>query len=255
MQNDTLLTRVKALKLYGLIAHWGEIKTETWVSQIITWEEHERSHLGLTRRLHNAHLGKFKLLANFDWSWPKRCDRYIIEELMQLDFIKAQANIIICGPNGVGKSTIACNIGYQAVIAGYTVLFVTASGMLNDLLAQDGDNALRRRIKYYAKQAVLIVDELGYLSYSNRHADLLFEIVSQRYEKRPTIITTNKPFTEWGEIFANASCVVSIVDRLIHNSEIISIEAESYRCKEAKENAINKKQARAIQKKSKLSTN
>ena len=244
MQNDSLFARAKALKLYGILANWEKIKTTTWIAEIIDWEETERAHLGLARRLHNAHLGKFKLLADFDWCWPKKCDRYIIEELMQLEFIKEQSNIIICGPNGVGKSTIACNIGYQAAITGYSVLFITASGMLSDLVSQDGDNALRRRIKYYAKQSVLIIDELGYLSYSNRHADLLFEIVSQRYEKKPTIITTNKPFSEWGEIFANASCVVSIVDRLIHNSEIVNIDAESYRCKEAKEKAANKKKVR-----------
>jgi len=241
MKNENLFDRAKALKLYGLIAHWDEIKTESWVELIIDWEENERSNLGFKRRLSNARLGKFKLLANFDWGWPKKCDRGSIEELMQLEFIKDATNIVICGPNGVGKSMIACNIGHQAVISGHTVLFVTASGMLGDLISQDGGNALRRRIKYYTKPSLLMVDEVGYLSYSNRHADLLFEIISQRYEKKSTLVTTNKPFTEWGEIFLNASCVVSIVDRLVHNSEVISIEAESYRLKEAKEKSENKK--------------
>lgn len=106
---------------------------------------------------------------------------------------------------------------------------------LNELAALDNEIALRRKIKFYAKPDVLIIDEVGYLSYSNRHADLLFEIINQRYEKSPTVITTNKSFGEWAEIFPNAACVVSIVDRLIHHSEVVNIKADSYRLKEAEE--------------------
>ncbi len=116
--------------------------------------------------------------------------------------------------------------------------------MLNDLAAQDGDNALRSRIKHYAQPQILIIDEVGYLSYSNRHADLLFEIIARRYEIKPTVVTSNKPFSEWNEIFPNASCVVSLIDRLVHHSEIMSIEAESFRLKEAKEQSIKRKQGR-----------
>ena len=148
------------------------------------------------------------------------------------------------GPNGVGKSTIAQNIAYQAVMQGHTALFVEASQMLGDLAAQDGDNALRRRIKRYVQPSVLVIDEVGYLSYGTRHADLLFEIISRRYEVKPTVITTNKPFSEWGEVFPSASCVVSLVDRLIHHSEIIVLEGESYRMKEAQERADKKKRSK-----------
>jgi DNA replication protein DnaC len=120
--------------------------------------------------------------------------------------------------------------------------------MLSDLASQDGDNALRRKIKYYTKPTLLCVDELGYLSYSNRHADLLFEIISRRYQEKPTLVTTNKPFSEWRDMFPNASCVVSLIDRLVHKSEIISIEAESYRLKEAKEQSLIRQQSRAKRK-------
>ena len=113
--------------------------------------------------------------------------------------------------------------------------------MLGDLAAQDGDNALRRRLKHYAQPELLVIDEIGYLSYSNRHADLLFEIVNRRYEQRSTVITTNRPFGEWGEVFPNSACVVSLVDRLVHHSEILAIEGESYRMKEAKERASKQK--------------
>ena len=145
------------------------------------------------------------------------------------------------GPNGVGKSMIARNIAHHAVMQGHSALFVNAAQMLGDLAAQDGDNALRRRLKHYAHPHLLIIDEVGYLSYANRHADLLFNIINRRYELKPTIVTTNRPFAEWSEVFPNAACVVSIVDRLVHHSEILVIEAQSYRMREAKERAARKK--------------
>ena len=201
----------------------------------------------------NAHLGRFKPLADFDWSWPGRCDQEVVNELMQLEFINQAINVILVGPNGVGKSTIARNIAHQAVLRGYNALFTSASQMLNELAAQDGDSALKRRLTHFARPHLLVVDEVGYLSYSNRHADLLFEIVSRRYEERSTLVTTNRPFSEWAEVFPNAACVVSLVDRLVHRSEIISIEGESYRLKEAREQQqqrdTNRKQRKTSRKK------
>ena len=254
MRTEDLLQRAKALKLYGLISHWDEICDQTWVSDLIAWEEEMRCQRSLERRLASLGVSRFKPLSEFDWDWPKSCDREAIEECMQLCFIKEATNIILCGPNGVGKTTIAHNIAYHAVVRGYTGLFVTAGHMLNDLASQDGDNALRRRIKYYVKPQLLIIDEMGYLSYSNRHADLLFEVISRRYQEKATMVTTNKPFTEWGGIFPNASCVVSLIDRLVHHSEIISIDAESYRLKEAKEQSLKRKEKRS-RRKSKLAKN
>lgn len=249
MKNEILLARVKALKLHGILAHWDEIVTQEWLKQIIEWEEEERSNRGLKNRLDAAKIKSFKPLNEFDWSWPRKCDREAIEEYMQLEFIKTGANIIFLGPNGVGKSTLTCNIVYQAVLNGYTALFVSASQMLNDLAVQDSDNALQRRIKYYTKPQLLAIDEVGYLSYSNRHADLMFAIISNRYQTKSTIITTNKSFNEWNEVFPNASCVVSLIDRLIHKSEVILIDADSYRVKEAKEENAKRKQERSNRKK------
>ena len=135
----------------------------------------------------------------------------------------------------VGKSTLAQNIAHQALIAGHTVLFTTAGALLGDLAALDSDTALRRRLRHYARPSLLVIDEVGYLSYSNRHADLMFELVSRRYQAKSTIITTNRPFAEWHQVFPAAACVVSLIDRLVHNAEIIAIEADSYRLKEAQE--------------------
>lgn len=243
IQREVLGQRVAALKLYGLLAHWDEVpeSDHPWVQRLVTWEEVERKRRGLERRLTAARIERFKPLADFDWDWPTQCDRAAVSELMMLGFITDKANIILVGPNGTGKSMIAQNIAHHAVMQGHSALFVNAAQMLGDLAAQDGDNALRRRLKHYAQPDVLVIDEVGYLSYGNRHADLLFNIVNRRYELKPTIVTTNRPFGEWGEVFPNAACVVSIVDRLVHHSEIIVIEGESYRMKEATERAGRKK--------------
>ena len=244
MNNKALLERAKRLSLYGLMAHWPAIDQTVNIEALIGWEERERSDRSLKTRTTQAKLGDFKPLSDFDWDWPTKCDRGLIEEIVQLDFLKEAINIIILGPNGVGKSTIASNIIYESVLSGQTALFVTASQMLNDLNSQDGNLALNRRLKYYANPGVLGIDEVGYLSYSNAHADLLFEIISRRYKKKSTIITTNKPFIEWDTIFPNASCVVSLVDRLVHASETIHIEGPSFRLKEAKECSARRQQAR-----------
>ena len=232
---DALRTRASALKLTGLLEHWDQLSDDqlAMLSHWFDWEEEARRHNGLQRRLGAAHLGKFKPLDDFDWSWPDECDRAGIVELMELGFIENNANVIFLGPNGVGKSMLAQNLAYQAVMRGHSAVFVTAAKMLGDLSSQDGAAALQRRLRYYARPDVLVIDELGYLSYSDRHADLLFEIVNRRYEKRPIVITTNRPFSEWNEVFPNAPCVVSIVDRLVHHSEIQCIEAQSYRMHEA----------------------
>ena len=232
---ESLHLRAKALQLNGLLAHWSDIATADWLEPMLRWEEDERARRSLERRLRDAHIGRFKAICDFDWKWPKRCDRGAIEELISLDFLKDATNIVLAGPNGVGKSTLARNIAHHAVVHGHTVRFTTAGQLLGELAALDSDSALRRRLRYYAAPTLLAIDEVGYLSYSNRHADLLFELISRRYESKSTLVTTNRPFAEWSEVFPNAACVVSLVDRLVHNAEIISIEGESYRLKEAHE--------------------
>ncbi|MDX5929682.1 IS21-like element helper ATPase IstB [Acidiphilium acidophilum] len=234
---EALRARAEALHLHGLIAHWPEVATQTWLPPLLAWEEQERSCRSLERRLKTAHIGRFKPLCDFDWSWPKRCDRAAIDALMALDFLTDASNIVFVGPNGIGKSTLAQNIAHQTLIAGHTVLFTSAGQMLGDLAALDSDSALRRRLRHYARPQLLVIDEVGYLAYSNRHADLMFELISRRYQNKSTIVTTNRPFAEWREVFPNAACVVSLVDRLIHNAEIIALDGESYRLKEARERA------------------
>ena len=227
------------LRLHGLLEHWGEVMAQPeqarWVAQLLAWEDSERSRRSLERRLREAHIGRFKPLAVFDWAWPKSIDRGAVEDLMTLEFVKDASNVVLVGPNGVGKTMCACNIGYQAVLAGHTALFTTAGQLLGELAALDSDSGLRRKLRHYAAPDVLLIDEVGYLSYSNRHADLLFELVSRRYQHKSTVVTTNRAFADWGEVFPNAACVVSLIDRLMHRAEVVRIDGQSYRAKEAGE--------------------
>jgi DNA replication protein DnaC len=223
------------LKFHGLLAHWQEVADQPWLAQLLAWEEQERARRGVERRLRRARLGTFKPMADFDWSWPKQIDRLQVEDLFSLDWLASATNIVLVGPNGIGKTQIAKNLAQQAALGGASVRFLTASELLNNLADQNTSVGLQRKLARFCQPQLLVLDELGYLSYDNRYADLLFEVVSRRYLQRPLLITTNKAFTEWNEVFPNASSVTTLIDRLVHRSEIVTIEGDSYRNKEAKE--------------------
>jgi DNA replication protein DnaC len=249
LSQTELREQAAGLRLHGLLAHWPEVmghpEQASWVEQMLSWEAAERGRRSLERRLRAAHIGRFKPLVDFDWAWPRSVDRGAVEELMTLDFLKDASNVVLVGPNGVGKTMCACNLGYQAVLAGHTALFITAGNLLGELAALDSDSALRRKLRQYAAPDLLVIDEVGYLSYSNRHADLLFELVSRRYQHKSTVVTTNRAFAEWGEVFPNAACVVSLIDRLMHRAEVVRIDGASYRAKEADERDALRKAERA----------
>ena len=250
-QSDDLLERANSLGLWGLIAHWDEVNTAPWLPDFIRWEEDERKQRSLDRRIRYSGIKRFKPMVDFDWKWPNQIDRAQIEDLFTFRFFNENTNVILVGPNGIGKSMIAKNLAHQTLLLGHTVLFTTAAKMLGDLVTKDTSTALQRRLHRYCRPGLLVVDEVGYLSYDNRHADLLFEVVTRRYNEKPTIITTNKIFSEWSEVFPSAACVVTIIDRLVHNSEIIELKGESYRLKEAKEQARIRAKKRSVNKQQK----
>ncbi len=235
-----LRERARRLGLVGLVLGWDQLGGEPWISRLLDVEEQERARRSLERRLTNARIGRFKPIADFDWKWPREIPRQTIEELLALDFVAEPANAVLLGPNGTGKTMIAKNLAHQALLRGFTVRFTTASDMLHDLAAQNSDLSLARRLRRYTAPQLLVVDEVGYLSYDSRYADLLFEVVTRRYEQRATVVSTNKAFAEWKDVFPNAACVVTLVDRLVHRAEIITIDGDSYRLKEAKERAALK---------------
>jgi DNA replication protein DnaC len=243
--NDDLKDLARKLGFFGLLEHWSEYESEPWMTVLLQREELERQRRSLARRIGAARLQRFKPMADFDWSWPKACDRALVEELFTFGFLAEAANVILVGPNGLGKTMIAKNLAHQAVLAGYSARFVVASDLLNELSAQENGAALDRKLRKYEAPGLLVIDELAYLSYNQRHADLLYQVMSRRYEEKSTVITTNKPFSEWNEAFPNASSLVTLIDRLVHKSEIIKIEGASYRLKEANERAEAKAKTRS----------
>jgi DNA replication protein DnaC len=227
---------LKKLRLLGCLARLDELENEPWLARLITLESEERARRSLENRTRLAGLGSFKALCDFDWVWPKKIDRPLVEELFTLRFIAEGANVIMLGPNGVGKTMLLKNLASRALHAGHPVLVRSASDLLADLVGQESSVARARRLRAYVQPAILCIDEVGYLSYDTRHADLLFEVVTRRYEKNKSIVlTTNKPFAEWPSVFPNAACVVTLVDRLLHRAEVVAIEGDSYRLREAQE--------------------
>lgn len=235
-----LRERARRLGLWGLLANWATMSREPWVREYLGVEEDERGRRSLERRIRGARLGVFKSIADFDWQWPKLVDREQVEDLLQLSFLDEAANVVLFGPTGIGKTMIAQNLAHQALQQGHTALMTTASAMLNDLSAQDSAAGLARRLRRYCRPRLLVLDEIGYFVHAGRAADLFFEVISQRYGQRSTVMTSNKPFSEWPAVFDGAGCVSAIVDRVVHKVEIVTIDGESYRQKEALERAEQK---------------
>ena len=226
--------RVTAAGLSDLIAR---ATTQRWsphilLEQIAAAETGDKSRRSLERRLRHARLGRFKPLADFDWSWPTKLDRPLIERALTLDFIPEARNLILLGANGLGRTMLTKNIAYTAVLAGHTVVFRTAAELLADLQC-DSPALRRRKLAYYTRPQVLCIDELGYLSYDSSAADLLFEVVNRRYERGSLIITTNRAFKDWNTVFPNAACIATLIDRLTHHVDLLVIEGQSYRLRES----------------------
>jgi DNA replication protein DnaC len=228
--------RAMAAQLDDFLAHATQRRwsPRQILEQVAEVEIGERARRSLERRLHLAAIRKFKPMADFNWSWPTRIEREVIERALTLDFLPEARNLILVGANGLGKTMIAQNICYAAVLAGHSVLFRTASSLLEELHRQTPEGRLRK-LRTYANVALLCVDEVGYLSFDDKSADLLYEIINRRYERKSLILTTNKPFKEWNEVFPNAACIATLLDRLLHHADVTVIEGSSYRVRESEQ--------------------
>jgi DNA replication protein DnaC len=200
---------------------------------LATTELEDRARRSLERRFRRARLGRFKPMADFDWAWPKDIDRPLVERVLGLDFLKEAENVVLVGAQGLGKTMIAKNAVHQAILQGHSALFTTAADLLLDLNGQETARGLDRRLRHYTRPSLLCIDEIGYLAYDAHAADLLFQIVTRRYEQKSIILTTNLAFRDWHTIFPNASCAVGLIDRLTHHAALVKITGDSYRLREA----------------------
>ncbi len=217
----------------------------TLLTALALAEETERKRRSLERRSRSCRVARFTPMADFDWAWPKTIARQAVEAALTLDFIDAAQNIVLIGPAGVGKTMIAKNLVHTAVLKGHSALFITAAELLNDLAKRHTAVALDRRLKFYCQATTLLcIDEVGYISYESRGADLLFQIISRRHERKSLVLTSNLAFSDWHTVFPNAACTVAMIDRLVEHASIIEIDGSSWRKKNA-EAAIKSRAAKS----------
>lgn len=203
-----------------------------YLAKLAEGELNLRRDRATLRRVKNARFPVIKTLDQFTWNWPESINRMAIQNLFRLQFHKDQANVIFLGPVGTGKTHLASALGYAACMTGKSVLFSTAVDAINTLAAAQAANRLKVELKKYLSPSLLILDELGYLPIDKLGADLLFQIISQRYERGSIIITSNRAYNQWPAIFNNDSMLTSaILDRLLHHAETMIIEGKSYRMK------------------------
>jgi DNA replication protein DnaC len=204
-----------------------------YLAQLVEGEFTMREMQSIERRVRNARFPVRKTLDDFQWSWPRKINRLQIQNLFRLDFVATCTNVVIIGNVGLGKTHLSIALGHAACTGGHSVLFSTAIDIINTLAAAQSAGQLKRQIRRYVQPAVLIVDELGFLPVDKLGADLLFQIISARYERAPIVITTNRAYKHWPQIFNNDSTLTSaILDRVMHHVDTVVIEGKSFRMKD-----------------------
>lgn len=168
-------------------------------------------------------------IDTYDFSYPKQIDRALVNKAATLDFIREKANVVFVGPSGVGKTHLANALGQLACLRGFRVRFVLAADLVNELVASQARNTLARRLSAWAAPELLLIDELGYLAFDARGADLLYQVINRRYQRASTVITTNLPFKDWGKLFHNTAAASAIADRLVHRGILVRITGKSKR--------------------------
>ena len=240
--NQKLEADLRMLGLNFMAEHYNQraataardtITHADYLASLAEGELSQRRDRATIRRIKTARFPVVKTIDQFSWSWPKKINRMAVQNLFRLKFLDDHANIILLGTVGIGKTHLATALGYTACLAGKSVLFATAVDAINTLAAAQAASKLKIELKKYLSPQVLILDELGYLPIDKHGADLLFQVISQRYERGSTIITSNKAFKNWPEIFNNDSTLTSaLLDRLLHHAETQVIEGKSYRMKD-----------------------
>jgi len=231
-----------ALRLLTVQEHYTALASEAaqkqwthvdYLARLIEGEAQRRQELAIQRRIAAARFPCIKTLDQFDWNWPKKINRTQVQNLFRLAFLPEKANVVFMGGVGLGKSHLASALGYAACLAGHSVLFTTAVDIINTLTAAQAAYRLKAELKRLLAPRILCVDEVGYLPIDKTGADLLFQVISQRYERGSIVLTTNQPYKHWARIFNNDSTLTSaVLDRLLHHADTVIIEGKSYRMKD-----------------------
>jgi DNA replication protein DnaC len=208
-----------------------------YLTQLIEGEAALRADRAVARRIQAARFPVIKTLDSFRWDWPKKINRLEIQDLFRLQFVQDHANVILLGTVGLGKTHLATALGYAACQQGISVLFATAIDVVNTLSAAQLKGTLKTELRRYTTPALLVLDEVGYLPIDQHGADLLFQVISARYERGSIVLTTNKAFKQWPTIFNGDSTITSaVLDRLLHHGQVVVLEGSSYRMKDRLEN-------------------
>lgn len=240
--NAELQQHLSYLKLSHLSQHWETLLTESLrkkhdteqtLQQLLRAEVREKQQRSIKRRLKLAKIPVIKTLEQYDFTWPEEINQDQVRHLFRLSFLKEHANIILIGNTGMGKSHLASALGHHACENHRRVLYINTLEMLNRLDEASRKGRLNQELKRYAAVEILILDELGYLPIGQSGADLLYQVISRRYERASTIITTNKAYRDWPAMLNNDSVLASaVLDRLLHRSETVIIKGKSYRMKD-----------------------
>lgn len=210
--------------------HWSHLN---YLTELIGGETAARDDRRVQRLIKSARFPVLKTLDQFDWNWPTKINRPLIQNLFHLEFVANNANVVFISGTGLGKSHLMTALGHAACLRGHSVLFTGAIDIINSLAAAQAAGSMKRALSHYVKPQVLCIDELGYLPIDKFGADCLFQIVSHRYERGATLVTTNRIYKHWASIFDKDAVLTSaLLDRLLHHAETVIIEGKSYRSKD-----------------------